>query len=232
MRFEDRNWMQIEDYLNGDDRVILILGACEQHGYLSLLTDTNIPMALADAASKASGVLVAPPLNFGCSPYFLDYPGTISLRLNTHMNVVEDILRSLYGAGFRKILILNGHDGNMPIKTFVVELLNQLPDLQLRWYAWWATQTASEIAKKYNLTTKHASWFEAFDFNKVAELPQSDKPIPAKRGDIQCKKKTRATYGDGMFGGAYEVDSAIMQEMFDACLKDVLALLDFDEISQ
>ena len=91
MKFEDLNWMQVEDYLKKDDRIILVLGACEQHGYLSLMTDVKIPMVLGEEASRQTGVLLAPPLNFGCSPYFLTYPGTISLRLHTFLDVVEDI---------------------------------------------------------------------------------------------------------------------------------------------
>ena len=145
MRFEDTNWMGVEDYLKKDDRVILVLGACEQHGYLSLLTDAKIPLALGEAASEASGVLLAPPLNFGCSPYFLSYPGTISLRLHTYLDVVEDILRSLYGVGFRKLLILNGHGGNTPVRDHLVELANELPDLQMRWYAWWTRDRKSVV---------------------------------------------------------------------------------------
>src|SRR5512137_608954 len=101
MRIDDLNWMDVEQYLKQDDRLILVVGACEQHGYLSLLADVKIPLALADAASKQTGVLVAPPLNFGASPYFLTYPGTLSLRLSTLMDTVEDILRSAYGQGFR-----------------------------------------------------------------------------------------------------------------------------------
>lgn len=228
MRFEDRNWMQVEDYLKKDDRIILVLGACEQHGYLSLLTDNKIPIALADTASDKSGVLVAPPLNFGCSPYFLDYPGTISLRLHTYLDAVEDILRSLYGAGFRKFLLLNGHGGNTPVKTHLVELVNELPDLRLRWYAWWTTKTVADIAAKYDLEPKHANWLEAFDFTKVAELPQNKKAVPSDVKDILGKKGTRETYGDGSFGGAYDADPTVMQEIFNVCLKDVLSLLNFD----
>ena len=77
MRLEDLNWMDVEKYLQQEDRLMLVIGATEQHGYLSLLTDIKIPLALADSASQATGVLVAPPLNFGVSPYFLAYPGHI-----------------------------------------------------------------------------------------------------------------------------------------------------------
>ena len=227
MQFQDLNWMDIEHYLKGDDRVILVLGACEQHGYLSLLTDVKIPLALAEAASEETGVLVAPPLNFGCSPYFLDFPGTISLRLQTYLNVVEDILRSLYGAGFRKVLILNGHGGNTPVKTHLVELVNELPNLDLRWYAWWTTDTVAGIAKKYGLEAEHANWLEAFDFTKVADLPSEGKPVPETGAAVLGKAATRKIYQDGAFGGPYQAEDAIMQEMFNACLADVVALLRF-----
>jgi creatinine amidohydrolase len=228
MHFKNKNWMQINGYLEKDDRAILILGACEQHGYLSLLTDVKIPLALADAASQKSGILVAPPLNFGCSPYFLDFPGTISLKLHTYLDVVEDIIRSLFGVGFRRFLILNGHGGNTPVKTHLVELSNQLPDLQIRWYAWWTSQTVTDIAKKHNLEAQHANWLEAFEFTKVAELPEEAKPFPDAGEDIFGKTKTRQFYADGSFGGPYQVDPAIMKEMFNACLADVLRLLTFE----
>jgi creatinine amidohydrolase len=228
MNFGNSNWMQIEDYLQTDNRIILVLGACEQHGYLSLLTDVKIPMALAEAASEQTNVVVAPPLNFGCSPYFLEYPGTISLRLRTYLDVVEDIIRSLYGYGFKRILILNGHGGNTPVKTHLVELVNQFPDLHLRWYAWWTSQTVADIAQKYNLESEHANWLEAFDFTKVTDLPRESKPFPDAGLDILGKEATLEIYGDGSFGGLYQADPTVMQEMFDACLKDVVRMLEFE----
>ena len=39
MRVADVNWMQLEDYLRGDDRIVLPLGSVEQHSYLSLAVD-------------------------------------------------------------------------------------------------------------------------------------------------------------------------------------------------
>lgn len=228
MNFTDRNWMQIETYLRTDVRVMLVLGACEQHGYLSVMTDTKIPLALAKAASQKTGVLVAPPVNFGCSPYFLDYPGTISLRLHTYLDLIEDILRSLYGAGFREILILNGHGGNTSVKTHLVELINELPDMNIRWYAWWTTETVANIAAKHNLKTQHANWMEAFDFTRVSTMPGEIKPIPDSGKNILGKKATRNTYSDGSFGGDYLVNESIMEEIFNSCLDDVLDLLKFD----
>ncbi len=175
MRFEDMNWMDVEHYLGEDDRLILILGACEQHGYLSLQTDVRTSLALADAASLQTGVLVAPPMNFGVSPYYMAYPGTISLSVRTLLNVVEDITRSVYRAGFRRLLFLNGHDGNEGARTLLYELANDLPGLQVSWYAWWLSHSVSNIWQKYELKPAHANWLEAFAFNQVTELPVGSK---------------------------------------------------------
>lgn len=228
MHFENHNWMHIEAHLKTDDRVMLVLGACEQHGYLSVLTDVKIPMALAGEAARQSGVMVAPPLNFGCSPWFLDYPGTISLRLTTLLKVADDILRSLYGAGFRRVLILNGHGGNTPVKLHLEELVNDLPDLQLRWYAWWTSDAVAAIAKKYGLEAEHGNWLEAFPFTTVAELPAEAKPMIDPGAAILGKAATRQLYADGAFGGPYQAAPAVMDEMFAACLADVLNLLHFN----
>ena len=62
MRLEDLNWMDVERYLEQDDRLILILGACEQHAYLSLLTDIKIPLALADYTASFDDFEISPVL--------------------------------------------------------------------------------------------------------------------------------------------------------------------------
>jgi len=224
MRFSELNWFDIEKYLEKDDRLILALGACEQHGYLSLLTDVKIPQALADAAGQQTGVLVAPPLDFGASPYFLAYPGTISLRIATLMDVVEDILRSVYRHGFRRVLALNGHGGNDPVRGRLYELADELPDLRIAWYAWWISHSVEAILQKHELKSYHGGWIEAFDFTRVAKLPGGEKAPPHIPGLLGAEE-ARQVYGDGVFGGKYQADDAIMQEIFDICVADVVELL-------
>jgi creatinine amidohydrolase len=228
MRIEDLNWMDVESYLRQDDRLILVIGACEQHGYLSLLADIKIPLALADAASQQTGVLVAPPLNFGASPYFVSYPGTFSLRLSTLMDAVEDLIRSAYGQGFRRILVLNGHGGNNGVKMRLGELANQLNGLKIQWYAWWMSHSVEEVARRHEMKPDHANWLEAFPFTIVSDLPQGEKIPPRVPSDIMDAGTAREVYGDGSFGGKYRVSEAIMQELFDACLADILHILEFE----
>ncbi len=228
MRIEELNWMDVEAYLKHDDRLMLIIGACEQHGWLSLLSDTRIPLALADAASTRSGVLIAPPLNFGSSPYFLDYPGTFSLRLSTLMDAVEDLLRSAYGQGFRRILVLNGHGGNSGVKARLAELANQVPELKLQWYSWWMAHSVEAVALQHGIKPAHANWLEAFPFTRVGDLPEGEKTPPSVPSDLMNARQAREVYGDGSFGGPYVVSDEIMQQVFEAALEDILQLLNFE----
>jgi len=227
MRFDDLNWFDIEAYLQHDDRLLLVLGSCEQHAYLSLLADVKIPLALADSASQKTGVLVGPPLNFGSSPYFMGYPGTLSLRISTLLDVVEDLVRSAYRHGFRRILVLNGHGGNDAARGRLYEVANDLPNLRLAWYAWWKAHSVQAVAQRHNLKPAHASWLEAFPFVRIAEMPSGEKTPPYVPGLLGADQ-ARQVYGDGNFGGPYRVEDAIMQEMFDAALGDILVMLKFE----
>jgi creatinine amidohydrolase len=227
MRLEDLNWMDVESYLQNDDRLVVVIGSCEQHGYLSLLTDVRIPLALADAASEQTGVPVAPPLNFGCSPYFLGYPGTLSLRAATLLDLVEDLVRSAYRGGFRRILILNGHGGNDGARSRLYEVATDLPDLRLAWYAWWTAHSVQDAAVRNGLKPAHANWLEAFPFTVVSELPAGEK-IPPRIPGLMGADEARRVYGDGSFGGPYRAPEAVMNEIFGAALEDVMAVLKFE----
>jgi creatinine amidohydrolase len=227
MRFEDLSWFDIEKYLQNDDRLIQVLGACEQHGYLSVMADSKIPLALADAASLQSGVLVAPVVNFGISPYFMEYPGTLSLRSATYLDLVEDIIRSAHHHGFLRILILNGHGGNDPARARLYEVANELPNLQMAWYSWWQSHSVETVAMKYGLRSFHAAWIEAFQFTRVGDLPTGEK-IPPRIPGLVNAKLSRELYQDGVFGGPYQVDDKIMQEVFAASLDDILQLIKFE----
>jgi creatinine amidohydrolase len=227
MRFEDCSWFDVEKYLKEENRLIFVLGACEQHGYLSLLADVKIPLALADAASEKTGVLVAPVVNYGISPYFLDYPGSFSIRTTTLLDLVEDLVRSAYHQGFRRILFLNGHGGNSPVRARLYELANDLSDVQLSWYAWWQSHSVELVAMNHGLRSFHAAWIEAFPFTRVGDLPVGEKIQPRIPGLVNARL-ARELYQDGVFGGPYQVDDAIMSEVFTAALEDILQLLKFE----
>ena len=136
------------------------------------------------------------------------------------------MIRSLYGQGFRRFLVLNGHGGNDPVRSRLYEVANELSDLQIRWYSWWQSHSVEAVSLKHELKPAHANWLEAFPFTRVAELPEGEKAPPSIPGLLGAQA-AREIYGDGSFGGKYQVDERIMQENFDAALGDVLHLLKF-----
>lgn len=227
MQLGDLTWMEVEQNLKKENRLMVVLGATEQHGYINLMADVKIPLAIAEAASQQTGVLVAPPLNFGCSSYFTDYPGTISLRVSTLISAVEDIIRSLHRHGFKRILIVNGHGGNEPAKVALGELVNELKDLQLAWYDWWKSPSVGKVAADHGLDPFHASWIEAFPFLRTNGMPSGEKE-PFFTNRILSSKELRKELGDGVYGGAYKASDEVMNEVFRAALQDALNLLKFE----
>ena len=108
--------------------VILPLGAIEQHGpHLAVSTDTDIVTLVAMAAEEKMGdkVLLCPTLSFGSSHHHLSFGGTMSLSPGLYTQVIVDLVSSLLQNGFRRIVLLNGHGGNItPVKQALAILGN------------------------------------------------------------------------------------------------------------
>lgn len=103
-------WEEVASYLRGRDTIIVPFGTTEQHGPAGPLgLDTYVAIGLAEDAAKRAGVLAAPPVWYGDSSHHLGFPGTISVKTETLMQIVYDIVRSLARHGFKRILIVNGH---------------------------------------------------------------------------------------------------------------------------
>ena len=102
MKITDMNWMQVEAYLKGDDRAVVPIGSTEQHAQLSLGVDLILSERVSVEAAEPLGVPVFPTINYGTTPYFTAFPGTISLRVATLIGIVRDVLDSLKRHGFRR----------------------------------------------------------------------------------------------------------------------------------
>ena len=110
--------------------VIVPVGSVEQHGP-HCPTDIDIvgPFAIASAVAEAENefpVVVAPPIWSGFTHFNMGHVGTLSLRLETFMALVGDICRSLKANGFERMILLNGHGGNVaPLRTLSVQLAEE-----------------------------------------------------------------------------------------------------------
>ena len=229
MKISDANWQQIEAYLKTDDRAILPLGSTEQHAQLSLSVDSILSEKVAADAAEPLGIPVFPVVAYGITPYFLAYPGTISLRMETYVRIVRDILDGLKHQGFRRILIVNGHGGNQPAGSLAVEWMADNPGTTVKFHNWWnAPQTLAKV-QEIDAIASHASWMENFPWTRLASttLPTQQKPmIDLARMRVMGPDAVRAYLGDGNFGGYYERSDDDMYAVWEVAVKETRALLE------
>jgi len=107
-------WPQVKKAVKQGKVVIIPTGSIEQHATaLPLDVDSNSVYSIAEAVAIKTGQIVTPPLVFGASSLWRQFPGTMYLRPETFKMVIEDLIYSLLEDGFKKIFILNGHRPNM-----------------------------------------------------------------------------------------------------------------------
>ena len=229
MRIRDMNWMQVERYLERDDRCVVPLGSTEQHGYLSLMVDSILPERVATEAAEPLGVPVFPALPYGVAPYFLAYPGTVAIRLETYLRVVADILDSLDGAGFRRILLVNGHGGNSPVATLAVEWMDRHLGTTVKVHNWWNAPRTWAKVREIDPAASHASWLENFPWTRLegVEMPDRAKP-PIDREVMALKNpvEVRNYLGDGNFAGVYQKTDEEMGELWAVAVEEVRAAIE------
>ena len=92
--------------------VILPVGALEEHGpHLPLSADIIQPMKLARELADRRRALVLPPLWYGYCSSTRNFPGTVSIEVDTLRLVARDLVADIYRNGVRKLLIISGHAG-------------------------------------------------------------------------------------------------------------------------
>ena len=131
MRYGDCRWIDID--ATDKDSVVLVCptAALEQHGHhLPLLTDTYLVTEVAERVERKlpEKVLLTPTLWLGASDHHLDFPGTVTVPNTLYVEMIKNMVRCFVKAGFRRILFLNGHGGNIaPGDVAITEMANS-PD--------------------------------------------------------------------------------------------------------
>jgi creatinine amidohydrolase len=108
--------LAVKEYLQHSTTILLPVGSTEQHGpALPLGTDALAAIHIAEDAGVRESILVAPPIWYGFAPQHMGGHGTVSVRGETLIALVDDVLMSLVAHGFSKIVIINGHrQANIP----------------------------------------------------------------------------------------------------------------------
>ena len=160
---------------------------------------------------------VLPVLPYGITPRFAAYPGSPTLRVETFLAVVTDLLDSLSGQGFRRILLVNGHGGNTPARAAATQWGAKHPEARVRYHDWWNSPRVMDVVRSSTPIGSHASWMENFPWTRLpgVELPGESEASAATAGP-RTRPSSGRLIGDGSFGGVYQHSDEHMLRVWQA----------------
>jgi creatinine amidohydrolase len=166
MRFHEMTWPLLREVPR--DRVLVVapIAACEQHSrHLPTFTDTLLVTAVAEGVEQRlpDQVVLLPTLWFGASHHHLRWGATLSADVDVHMAMLIELLTPLLEDGYRRIMILNGHGGNIdPMQMALRRLQPRWRDRQLSAASYWdiAGKELAQLADGPRKSMGHACEFE------------------------------------------------------------------------
>jgi creatinine amidohydrolase len=143
-------WEEVEEALKTVKMAIIPIGAHEQHGpHMAESCDAVLATEMAKKVAERMHpyVLVTPTINMGVSPHHLNFPGTLSLKPDTLIAILRDIVQSLKHQGIKKFLFLNAHGGNQSTLSVASTVLSQEEKVEI-YYAK-TTSSAKESINRF-----------------------------------------------------------------------------------
>jgi creatinine amidohydrolase len=134
---------------NNFNKAVLAIGSTEYHGsHLPYGTDTIVAHHLANQIASKVNILMLPTIPIGMSHHYSGFPISLSFSTETLMHILKDIYKSLDRHNIKRLLIINGHDGNIPaIQAATNEYRTNNPEFKIAVLeAWW--ETASKLLPK------------------------------------------------------------------------------------
>jgi creatinine amidohydrolase len=138
VRLHEMSWTEAKEYFTQNDVAILPVGSNEQHGPQNPLgTDHLIAKAIAEETAKRTGVLCLQVIPFGVSSHHKQFWGTIYISPETFKGYVKEVCLSLNYYGVKKIVIVNGHGGNL---CALMEMARELREKEVfvSIFQWWS----------------------------------------------------------------------------------------------
>ena len=146
----EMSFAEVEDVLDDVELAVLPTGSNEGHGpHLPLKVDaaTSTYVSVKAAERLYPRVLVAPTLAVGHSPQHLEFPGSMTLRVETQIRVLSDYCRSLTGYGIRRFAIVNGHGNNMAVNAQAARRISEeLSGVRVASFAYWEAMDRDAVA--------------------------------------------------------------------------------------
>ncbi|MBV9537716.1 MAG: creatininase family protein [Acidisphaera sp.] len=189
--FADMTWPEVNEAV-AQRRVALIpVGAIEQHGpHLPVDVDNVLAVHICNEVARRSAatVLAMPPIHYGYNDHNMDFPGTISIRMQHFVDYGVDVGASLAHQGFRHILYVNAHGSNAPLCDLIARRITveteALAAAINHWQVAWDVIAGQLEGGPY--AADHACEWETSEYLAVApgkvQMDKAIDEIPADRG--------------------------------------------------
>ncbi len=240
MQLQEMSWPAVAS-ASGDIPVVVPIAAVEQHGgHLPVFTDSLLLGEVTRRAAESLGdrTIWAPLLWLGSSHHHLDFPGTLSAAPRTYLDLLGDLIDNLVTHGFRRIVLLNGHGGNIvPAQQAVFEArqrYRERGDLLLLAATYWQLGRGPNANDPSLVQTEmgHACEWETsmilrLSPGRVGELsglepvPQAASFAPASRGWI-----TRERSKPGHIGDPRRATAEKGEALFQTFSRDIITFLE------
>ena len=175
-------WEEARDAIGRARLALLPVGSCEQHGpHLALDTDMAVAQGLTERLATDLGdeAVLCPPIPYGLSEHHMAFPGTLTLRPPTFTALVLEVVESLAQWGLRRVLVVNGHGGNIDALRLVARTARR-DHGSLVAAIMWAVLASDEIAGRVTSPTYgHACEVET----SVAMILAPDSLRPERIGE-------------------------------------------------
>ena len=218
MKLAELNWPDLEK-VSRDTVVVFPIAALEQHGpHLPFITDTAEVTAIVDRLDGAipGQVLCLPTQWLGYSPHHMHFKGTVTARSETHINMIVETVASMVSADFERILIVNGHGGNMAnMNVALQKLLEQCPQARVFGTSWFMYDEIAAIREAGPHGWGHAGEMETSvmmaihpDLVQTGRLQKDGHPPASELAGQVARYRMiddstdRGVYGDPTFGTA------------------------------
>ena len=212
MRLDHANWYEVESYIRKCPGIFLPTGSIEQHGPMGLIgTDSFCAQDIADTAAEKLDILSAPAVCYSPSPFNMSFPGTISVSIESFIEVVAEIALSLKKHGFKLIYIVNAHGANLEP---LFSIKKKIKGISFHVRSWWDFEEVNLLRQKFygEWEGMHATPSEIaitqVNHRKITSNIASIKPrkltleyIAAHSGDRHgTPNEHRASFPDGRVG--------------------------------
>ena len=166
MRFAELTAPELRNVPRQRSLVLAPIAACEQHSlHLPTFTDTILVTAVAEGVEQRlpDRVLLLPTLWLGASAHHLRFGATLSAQVDTHIDILCDLLTPLLEDGYQRVMLLNGHGGNIDTMHVALRRLQGVyPERQMTAASYWelAEKELAALAEGPRKVMGHACEFE------------------------------------------------------------------------